>query len=94
MKGAVGEALDAIHSATGEAPIMGEDSCLVIAAIVHWLIRHITKHLVHVLTPEALVVHEKNIPKSIVKAYFEFQEHFSLKRLIESHIKKMKVNKW
>ena len=94
LKGAVGEALDAIHSESGNAPIMGEDSCLVITVIMHWLIRYVTKHLIHILTPEALVVNAKHIPESVIKAYFKFQEHFSLKLLIKFHLNKMKVNKW
>ena len=94
FKGAVGEALDALHSSKGIVRIMDEDSCLIIAVIVQWLVRYVTKRLMHLLTPEALVVNAQHIPNVLMKSYFEFQEHFSLKILIMSHLKKLKRNQW
>lgn len=91
LNGAVGEALDAIHHFSGDAP-MADDSCLVIAVIVQWVVRYVTKHLMHLLTPEALILNAKQLPKSLMKAYFEFQEHFCLKELINCQLHKMKIN--
>ena len=93
FKGAVGEALDALHTRK-EVQFMGEDSCLVIAVIVQWLVQHVTKHLMHLLTPEALVVNARHMPNVLIKSYFDFQEHFSLKILIKLHLEKLEKNRW
>ena len=90
LTGSIGEALDAIHSPTGNVKMMAEDSCLVIAVIVQWLVRYVTKRLMHLLTPEALIVNAQQIPRPFMKAYFEFQKHFSLKNLIKNHQAKRK----
>lgn len=94
MGGAVGEALDAMHSVSGDVKIMADDSCLVIAVIVQWLVVYITKQLFHLMTPEALVAHASKIPKFLMKAYFEYQEHFSFRKLIQDQIDKFKHNNW
>ena len=94
FKGSVGEALDALHSSTGIVRFMDEDSCLIIAVAVQWLVRYVTKHLMHLLTPEALIINAKHIPNVLIKSYFEFQEHFNLKILINSHLEKLKRNHW
>jgi hypothetical protein len=91
---AIGEALDAIYIPCGEPQTMNYDSCLVIAVIVHWLIRYAAKCLLNILTPEALVVNAKSIPKFLIKAYFQFQEHFSLKKLIKLRLNNLELNKW
>ena len=93
FKGAVGEALDALHSKK-DVQLMGEDSCLVIAVIVQWLVQYVTKRLMHLLTPEALVVNARHMPNVLIKSYFEFQEHFSLKILINSHLEMLERNHW
>ena len=90
----MGEALDAIHSISGDVRIMHDDSCLVVAVIVQWLVGYITKHIFHLMTPEALVVNANRIPKFLMKAYFEFQEHFSFKKLISDQMEKLKHNNW
>ena len=85
LSGSIGEALDAIHSPTGNVKIMAEDSCLVIAVVVQWLVRYVTKRMMHLLTPEALIVNSQQIPRPLMKEYFEFQEHFNLKNLFMNH---------
>ena len=94
VKSAVGKALDALHNSKIEVRPMDENSCLIVAVIVQWLIRYVTKHLMHLLTPEALIVNAKHIPSVLMKSYFEFQEHFSLKILINSHLEKLERNYW
>ena len=94
FKGAIGEALDALHSSTGIVRFMDEDSCLIIAVAMQWLVRYVTKHLMHLLIPEALIVNAKHIPHVLIKSYFEFQEHFNLKVLINSHLEKLEKNHW
>lgn len=95
LRAAIKEALYAIHSHNGNVKnIMTANSCLIITIIVQWLVRYITKHMIHLLTPEALVVNAKRIPKFLMKAYFEFQEHFNFKSLVNLQIEKLKSNKW
>ena len=94
FKGAAGEALDALHSSKGIIRFMDEDSCLIIAIIVQWLVRYVTKHLMHLLTPEALIIKARHIPTILMKSYFEFQEHFSLKILIKLLLEKLEKNQW
>ena len=90
----MGEALDAIHSISGDVKIMADDSCLVVAVIVQWLVGYITKHIFHLMTPEALVVNANKIPKFLMKAYFDCQEHFSFKNLVNDQIRRLKYNNW
>ena len=94
FKGAVGEALDALHSSKGIVRIMHDDSCLIIAIIVQWLVRYVTKHLMHLLTPEALIINARCIPTILIKSYFEFQEHFSLKMLTKLLLENLEKNQW
>ena len=94
FKGAICKALDALHSSKINIRPMDENSCLIVALIVQWLIRYLTKHLMHLLTPEALIINAKHIPNVLIKSYFEFQEHFNLKILINSHLEKLKRNHW
>ena len=94
IEGAVGEALDALHSPTGDTVGMHEDSCLVIAVMVQWLVRYVTKRCMQLLTPEALAINAKYLPQTFVKDYFQFQEHFSLKDLIKNHYQMLSNNEW
>ena len=94
VKSAIGKALDALHNSKIEVRPMDENSCLIVAVIVQWLIRYVTKHLMHLLTPEALIINAKHIPSVLIKSYFEFQEHFNLKILINSHFEKLERNHW
>ena len=73
---------------------MHEDSCLVIAVMVQWLVRYVTKRCMQLLTPEALAINAKYLPQTFVKDYFQFQEHFSLKELIKNHYQMLSNNEW
>lgn len=91
VNGAVGEALDAMYD---KSNVTAPDSCLVIAVIVQWLVRYVTKHIMHLLTPEALINNARKIHPLMRKAYFKFQDHFSFKNLVSSQIRKMELNNW
>ena len=94
VKDAVGEAIDILCSPTHCAVGVHEDSCLVIAIIVQWLIRFVTRKCLQILTPESIVVNAKSLPQSLIKSYFCNQEHFNLKRLVTKSYENLDHNKW
>ena len=59
---------------------------LIWSLLVQWLVRHFCKALMQLMTPEALVLHERQIPASYIHNYLIFQKHFSLKDLIQQQI--------
>ena len=59
--------------------------------LVQWLVRHFCKQLIQLMTPEALVLHEEQIPASYIKHYLSYQKHFSLKDLIQQQFDKVSL---
>ena len=57
-------------------------SCILISILLNWLIRHACKRLMHIMTPEALAVQNRKIPRSYIQCYLQVQSHFSLKDLL------------
>ena len=57
--------------------------------LVQMLVRHVCKGLMQLMTPEALILHEHQIPASYIRNYLTFQKHFSLKDLVEQQLKKI-----
>ena len=95
----IGEALHALHYGTGpddhERPSeIHADSCMVIAVLLQWLIRYMSCRILQLMTPEALIVHCKQIPNPYLKHYLQVQEHFSLRRLVEKQVEQLDLNKW
>jgi len=62
---------------------------LIWSLLVQWLVRHLCKHLLKLMTPEALVLHEEQIPASYIQHYLSYQKHFSLKDLIQQQLDKV-----
>jgi len=62
---------------------------LMLSLLVQWLVRHFCKQLIQLMTPEALVLHEKQIPASYIQHYLSYQKHFSLKGLIQQQLDKV-----
>ena len=54
--------------------------------LVQWLVRYFCKALMQLMTPEALVLHEHQIPASYIHNYLTYQKHFSLKDLIQQQL--------
>ena len=61
--------------------------------LVQWLVRQFCKQLIQLMTPEALVLHEEQIPASYIKCYLSYQKHFSLKGLIQQQLDKVVVQR-
>ena len=62
---------------------------LIQSLLVQWLVRHFCKELMQLMTPEALVLHERQIPASYIHNYLTYQKHFSLKDLIQQQLNKI-----
>ena len=56
--------------------------CLVVALLQQWLVRHLCKRLMQLMTSEALTLYRNVIPSSYLENYLSFHTHFSLKELI------------
>ena len=59
---------------------------LIWSLLVQWFVRHFCKKLIQLMTPEALVLHGKQIPSSYIHCYLSYQKHFSLKDLIQQQL--------
>ena len=86
---AVIEAISVLHTIPGSVEEgngeLSTEGAMVISLLQQWLIRHICKSLMRLMTTEALILHHKNIPKAYIDNYLTYQQHFSLKELISHH---------
>ena len=64
---------------------------LIRSLLVQWLVRYLCKEVMQVMTPEALVLHERQIPASYIHNYLTYQKHFSLKDLIQQQLDRIVV---
>ena len=84
---AVNEAMQTLHQApapkaTNITVGVSSEACMMIAMAIQWLVRHLCKRLMQLMTPEALNIHSNKLSSSYLINYFMFQTHFSLKMLI------------
>ena len=73
---------------------MYTDACVIIAVILQWLVMCLCKKLMQLVTPEALVIHNQELPRHYCQTYMKFQEHFDLKKLVHMQLKKLDDNEW
>ena len=66
---------------------------MVIMLIQQWLVRHLIKRMMQLMTSEAFTEHRTKIPSSYLENYLALQAHFSLKRLIERYHRGLAI-KW
>eukprot|EP00731_Ephydatia_muelleri_P021734 Em0014g325a len=92
----VAEAMEKLHEAPspqgGNVPNVGlsPEGCMMVALGVQWLVRHLCKHLMQLMTPEALIVHRKKMDLSYLVNYLKHHSHFSLKVLIRDRLATLK----
>ena len=91
---AVAEAMQKLNQAPapqGNDPSVGlsPEGCMMVAMAVQWLVRHLCKRLMQLMTPEALTIHRKNISSSYLVNYLRHHSHFSLKVLIKDRLNAM-----
>ena len=84
---AVTEAIHVLHTAPvpNQTVLMSQEASLVISILQHWLICHLCKRLMQLMTPEADILYRKKIPGLLINNYLSHQQHFSLKKLINHH---------
>ena len=86
---AVSEALHVLHTAPD--PVTDDvtqidvspEGCLAIGLLQQWIIRHMIKELMKLMTTEAVTLHRKKIPASYIDNYLMYQQHFSIKKLLD-----------
>ena len=89
---AIHSALDALQRGYPEE--LSPSTQLMWSLLVQWLVRHCCKQLIQLMTPEALVLHEEQIPASYIQHYLSYQKHFSLKDLIQQQLDKVQGNRY
>ena len=72
---------------------MSVQGCLVVMLLQQWLVRHLTKRTMQLMTLEAFTEHRSVIPYSYLESYLAHQGHFSLSSLINRYQKGL-VSKW
>lgn len=77
--------VDSTYAAYAVAPA----TQLIRSLLVQWLVRHFCKALMQLMTPEALVLHEHQLPALYIHNYLTYQKHFSLKDLIQQQLLKI-----
>ena len=88
----IDEALDLLHQPTSFQVHM--DALMVIAVLMQWFVSYLCKKLMQLVPPEAIPVHCGGIPTMYTRNYLKFQEHFSLKELIDQQLLQLKGNDW
>ena len=79
---------DPVDSSQLLAPV----SQLMRSLLVQWLVRYLCKEVMQLMTPEALILHERQIPASYIHNYLTYQKHFSLIDLIQQQIDRIGVH--
>ena len=86
---AIPEAINVLHSDVvpdqGGHLDVSPEGCLIIALLQQWLVRHLCKRLMQLMTSEALILHRNRIPFSYMRNYLNFHTHFSLQNLVEKY---------
>ena len=91
----IDEALDILHQPTDADNLeVHTDALMVIAVLLQWLVSYLCKKLMQLVPPEAIPVHCGGIPTMYIRNYLEFQEHFSLKELIDRQLLQLQGNDW
>lgn len=94
---AVVEAFDCLHDPHAEANIhqnVSISALLVISAVAQLLVCLLCKRVMQLMSSNSLCVYHHKIPTSYTQSYLNYQNHFNLKRLIESHLQFIKSPMW
>ena len=81
---AIPEAINVLNSdlVSGGQFDISLEGCFIIALIQQWLVRHLCKQIMQLMTSEALILHRNKIPFSYINHYLNFHTHFSLQKLV------------
>lgn len=84
---AVMEAFDDLHHPHPERDIHQDvsiNALLVVSAVTQILVRSLCKRLMQLMTSDSMCLHHRKVPASYIQNYLNNQNHFSLKKLIET----------
>ena len=68
------------------------NACMVISVFLQWLVRHLAKRLIQLMTMEAVTSHYRTLPLAYTETYLQHQSHFHLKTLIEKQIQVLELD--
>ena len=86
---AVMEAFEKLHDPNAELNIHQDvsiNALMVISAVTQLLVRLLCKRVMQLMTSDALCVHHRAVPTPYIQSYLNFQNHFSLKSLVETRL--------
>ena len=75
------------HSLQGGATQLSPVGCLVVTLFQQWLVRHLCKQLMQLMTSEAFILYRNALPSSYLENYLSFQAHFSFQEFIIKYLK-------
>ena len=61
---------------------LSPEGCLMVALLQQWLVRHLCKRLMQLMTSEAFTLYRNVLPSSYLENYISFHSHFSLQKFI------------
>ena len=90
---AVVEAMEVLHSAPDSEGkgVLSTKGGMVVSLLQQWLVSHLCKGLMNLMTSEELILHRKKIPADYIDSYLTYQKHFSLNELICQHREAMQT---
>lgn len=95
---AVVDAINCLHTASkpeDQKPFdVTPDGCMVISLLQQWFVRYFCKKLMQLMTSEALILNRNKIPFSYLVNYLIYQNHFSLKQLVQSYYNTLEATGW
>ena len=95
---AVVDAINTLHTASKPEDQnkfdLSPEGCMVISLLQQWFVRYFCKKLMQLMTSEALILNRNKIPFSYLVNYLIYQNHFSLKDLIERYYNTLEATGW
>lgn len=85
-------ALKMEHKGKEKQATASNRACMVVAILLQWLVRHLCKCLMQMMTSEAICLYHRKIPESFGQCYLEQQTHFSLKATIENSLAALEMS--
>ena len=82
---AVNKMLDHLLLAPDKCQSSDDNISFVTAVLLQWLVTYLSKKLMQLMTPEALLNNHKKSPSHYISAYLNHQNHFSLKEVIRKY---------
>ena len=73
---------------------LSPQGCLVMCVLQQWFVRYFSKKLMQLMTTEALILYRNQIPSTYLVNYLSYQNHFSLKDLVNRCYNALEVMNW